>query len=84
MIVIEQFDVKDRNLSQFYRFCLFYHNFTYFNVKNKINYNEAESFTISSVISGSYLFDPAYQINIEMNFIFDDIFNRYTILKFKL
>ena len=63
---------------------MFYHNFTDFNVKNKNNYKEIESFTTSSVISGSYLFDPAYQTNIEMKFIFDDFFNRHMIFKFKL
>ena len=63
---------------------MFYHNFTDFNIKNKNNYNELESFTVSSVISGSYSFDLAYQINIEMKFIFDDFLSRYMIFKFKL
>ena len=62
---------------------MFYHNFTNFKYKYRVNYNELENLETSSLISGSSLLDPAHQFNLETRFNFDDFFNRYTIFKFK-
>ena len=62
---------------------MFYYNLVNFNIIFLIHHKDVGNLETSSLISEGYWLDPVHQTNIEMTFIFDDYFDRYTFFKFK-